>query len=184
MADVVENTTPKRKIGLAAILIPIAVLSVCGGALFSFSQYAVVSRVVATATGVPAQKASVTNEEGVVVDDAEESDEDDADGEAVTFGLFHEITGMTINPAGSGGSRYLLVNVALEAAEEETIAQIAEREFVVRDAMLAVMGAKTVPELADIAQRGALKDTLRMEINKVIDEGKVERFYFTQYVMQ
>ncbi len=183
MADVTEIPTPKRKVGLAAILIPIAVLSVCGGALFSFSQYAVVSRVVATATGVPVQKASVANEDGVIIDD-EEADEDEADGEAMEFGLFHEITGMTINPAGSGGSRYLLVNVALEAAEEETIAQIAEREFVVRDAMLAVMGAKTVPQLADIAQRSGLKDTLRMEINKVIDAGKVERFYFTQYVMQ
>ncbi len=91
---------------------------------------------------------------------------------------------MTINPAGSGGSRYLLVNVALEAAEQETIDQIAEREFVVRDAMLSVMGGKSVPQLADITQRAALKDTLRTEINKVIDVGKVERFYFTQYVMQ
>ncbi len=182
MADVTETPTPKRKVGLAAILIPIAVLSVCGGALFSFSQYAVVSRVVATATGVPVQNASAPAGDDEAAGDAEPEAEEP--GEATEFGVFHEITGMTINPAGTGGSRYLLVNVALEAQDEKTIAQIAEREFVVRDAMLAVMGSKTVPQLADIAQRAALKDTLRKEINKVIDAGKVERFYFTQYVMQ
>ncbi len=84
MANVTELPTPKRKVGLAAILIPIAVLSVCGGALFSFSQYAVVSRVVATATGVPVQNVSAPGEGGEVAEAVEEPDEED--GEELQFG--------------------------------------------------------------------------------------------------
>lgn len=185
MADAVETVHPKRKIGLAAILIPIAVLSVCGGALFSFSQYAVVSRVVQTASNVVpvsgggAAAAAAGSEAGASDDDA-----DEASGEPVEFGFFHEITGMTINPAGTNGSRYLLVNAALEAEGEETIAQIGEREFVVRDALIGVMSRRTVPELADITLRTALKDSLIASVNGVLDEGEVSRLYFTQYVMQ
>jgi flagellar FliL protein len=184
MADVVQDLQPKpkRKVGLAAILIPIAVLSICGGALFSFSQYAVVSRVVATALGTTSPQAAADGSKPASgAADAEQEDEDEED---EGFGLFHEITGMTVNPAETGGSRYLLVNVALEASDQKTIDQIGEREFVVRDAMLNVMAQKTVPELADITQREALKDTLLYTVNQVIDEGQVRRFYFTQYVMQ
>jgi flagellar FliL protein len=182
MTDAVETVQPKRKIGLAAVLVPIAVLSVCGGALFSFSQYAVVSRVVQTAANVvPTSGAASGTSMAVAPSDDAEAEED---GEPIEFGFFHEITGMTINPAGTNGSRYLLVNAALEADDEKTIAQIQEREFVVRDRLIGVMSRRTVPELADITLREALKDSLLTSINAVVDEGSVSQLYFTQYVMQ
>ena len=90
MADVTETPTPKRKVGLAAILIPIAVLSICGGALFSFSQYAVVSRVVATATGVPVQQASSPGED---VDGPDDPGTEQADIYSLGMVLYEITTG-------------------------------------------------------------------------------------------
>ena len=103
--------------------------------------------------------------------------------EPVEYGEFVSIAGVIVNPAGTGGRRYLMVDLALETADEETLAEVGTREVVIRDAVVRVLGERTVDELASITHRAALKDTLRSHVNGIL-EGEVDRLYFTQYVLQ
>ena len=100
----------------------------------------------------------------------------------VEYGEFATLPGVIVNPAGSGGRRYLMVDLALEA-DEETVEEVGTREVVIRDVVVRVLGGKTVEELAAIGDREVIKDTLRASVNAVL-EGEVDRLYFTQYVIQ
>jgi flagellar protein FliL len=102
----------------------------------------------------------------------------------VEYGQFMEIQGLVINPAESGGKRYLMLNLGLESSNAVTLGEIKQKEVVVRDTVLKVLGALTVDELANIAYRNDIKRRLRDAVNAVLGKGEVSRIYFTQYVLQ
>lgn len=102
----------------------------------------------------------------------------------VEFGSFYELENMIVNPAESGGGRYLMVNVGFESDDEDVITELENKEVVVRDKVIKMLGEFTAPILADIDRRSFIKDTLRQSVNQVLKEGQVTRLYFTQYVLQ
>lgn len=102
----------------------------------------------------------------------------------IKYGQFMELQGFIINPAGTGGTRYLMVNLGLESANASTLEELKEKEVVVRDTILKLLGQRTVDELADIGLRTQLKQELRDAVNTVLQKGKIDRVYFTQYVLQ
>ena len=104
--------------------------------------------------------------------------------EPPSYGQFTEIRGMVVNPAGSEGRRYLTVNLGLEVDRASVVEELRQKDVVVRDALLKLLGDRTVEELADVTLRSELKEELRDTVNAVLREGQVGRMYFTQYVLQ
>lgn len=116
--------------------------------------------------------------------DAPSDDEEQASGEVpVEYGLFSQLQGIIVNPAESGGRRYLMVDVGFESHEEKTLAELVEKEIVIRDAIVRLLSEQTVDQLASVGHRTALKDSVRVRVNAILD-GDVDRLYFTQYVLQ
>ncbi len=107
-----------------------------------------------------------------------------ADADApIEYGEFLELPGFIINPADSGGRRYLMVDLGFEAADAKALEALAEHEVVVRDAIVGILSEQSVEELAAVSAREALKDSLRARVNGLL-EHDVDRLYFTQYVLQ
>jgi len=104
--------------------------------------------------------------------------------EPVEYGAFSEIQGLIVNPAGTEGLRYLMVNIGFESAEPKVLEEVTTKEIAVRDAILKILSEKTVPQLADIALRDSLKVEIRDTVNVILSDGQVDRLYFTQYVLQ
>jgi flagellar FliL protein len=100
------------------------------------------------------------------------------------YGAFYEVDNMIVNPAESQGSRYLMVNVGFESDAEAVLTELENKEVVVRDRVIKLLGEFTVPELTNIDRRSFLKDTLRTSVNQILKNGPVRRLYFTQYVLQ
>lgn len=96
----------------------------------------------------------------------------------------HVLDNMVLNPAGSGGSRYLLLTVAIEAGSPTAIESFKSRDAELRDIVLTTLGTKPVEQLTDMAAR----EQFKVEIMKAVDErfGKktVKRIYFPQFVVQ
>lgn len=161
---------PKGKLKL--LILPLALFSMGAGGFVTFSQYPIVSRVV-SATG------------GSEHAEEEAAHEEEAEGhEPLAYGFFHQIDGVIVNPAASGGSRYLMLNIGMEAAEEATLEALKGREIVVRDTIIKLLSMRTVEELAAIEVRNVLKDEVRAAVNGVMGQEKIDRIYFTQYVLQ
>lgn len=103
----------------------------------------------------------------------------------IPFGAFVDLDAVVINPAETGGRRYLMVRVGVEAASPKTLERLDALRPAANDALLTIFGRRTVAELADIGQRDALKEEVRVALNRMLGkDGPVTRIYFTQYVLQ
>ncbi|MFB6272198.1 MAG: flagellar basal body-associated protein FliL [Salinibacter sp.] len=100
------------------------------------------------------------------------------------YGSFTRVKGLVVNPAGSGGNRYLAVSLAFESNSSSVMQELKDKKIVVRDAILTLLSARTVDELSDPDQRDELKRTILKETNRILRRGKVERLYFTEFVLQ
>ena len=96
----------------------------------------------------------------------------------------HVIDNLVLNPAGSGGTRYLLVTVVFDVRDRGVADELIQRDAEVRDATLRVLGSKTVEQLADLGARDAIKQELRSTVGALLSKGAVRRVYFPQFVIQ
>jgi flagellar FliL protein len=108
-----------------------------------------------------------------------------ADGKEAKKPAIHVIDNLVLNPAESGGGRFLLLTVAFQMKDDATLAEIKGRDEEVRDAVLRVLGAKTVDELADVKRREGFRIELKTAIGGMFEEkDAVSRIYFPQFVIQ
>lgn len=105
------------------------------------------------------------------------------DGEAIPATVY-KVENLVLNPAQSGGTRFLVATLALEVADSTASASMQQRDSEVRDAILRVLGAKTVGQLADMAGRPALKQELRTAVDSVFGGETVSNVYLPQFVIQ
>lgn len=113
-----------------------------------------------------------------------EDSEEEATDPPIEYGEFAQLEPLVVNPAETGGSRYLMVSVGLESAEPAVLEEIAAKDIVVRDLINDVLSTKTVPVLSDVGNREALKQEIRTLLNGILSEGEIDRLYFTQFMLQ
>jgi flagellar FliL protein len=96
----------------------------------------------------------------------------------------HQLENLVVNPAGSQGTRYLLISVAVEPEDPGMIEDLGAMDVPLRHEVLSILGAKTVEELADIEKRDALVEELKSGLARVVGDGVISRIYLPQYVIQ
>jgi flagellar FliL protein len=111
--------------------------------------------------------------------------EGEKEGEAGGAATVHVVDNLVLNPAASGGTRFLLLTVAFDLRSAALAEQLKARDAEVRDAVLAALGAKTVEQLTDPAARETMKEELKTVVGAVLKKKKaVRRIYFPQFVIQ
>lgn len=96
----------------------------------------------------------------------------------------YTIDNLVLNPAGSGGTRFLLLSIAFEMKDAAALESIKTRDAELRDAVLVTLGSKTVEQLSDMTARDSLKAELRTATAKALRTRGVRRVYFPQFVIQ
>jgi len=96
----------------------------------------------------------------------------------------YTIDNIILNPAGSGGTRFLMLAAAIDAKDASVVELMKARDAETRDVLLRVMGSKTVDELADMQRREAIKKELSDSLGALFKKGSIRRIYFPQYVIQ
>jgi flagellar FliL protein len=105
-------------------------------------------------------------------------------GVSVAEAPVHLIENLVLNPAGSGGSRFLLASVGLQTTSAAANDIVGKREVEARDVVLAVLGSKHVEDLAEIANRDRIKVELKAALDSLFGPGVVRKIYFPQFVIQ
>lgn len=106
------------------------------------------------------------------------------EGEGAVEPAVHLLDNLVLNPAGSGGSRFLLMSVAIETTNAATVETFKGRDAELRDIVLTALGPKTVDELTDIAKRELFKTEIQEAISAQFGKNTVKRLYFPQFVVQ
>jgi flagellar protein FliL len=96
----------------------------------------------------------------------------------------YAVDNLILNPAESGGTRFLMVSISVEMKSQAAVTSLRDRDAQVRDVLLHVLGAKTVEQLADITQRDEIKQEVLVAITKLAPKGSVTALYFPHFVIQ
>jgi flagellar FliL protein len=91
---------------------------------------------------------------------------------------------MVLNPAGSGGGRYLLASISIRYANAGMKEKFTAREAEIRDGLLHVLGTKTIEQLTDVAAREALKNEIKEAVDAIMGPKTVTGVFFPQFVIQ
>jgi flagellar FliL protein len=91
---------------------------------------------------------------------------------------------LVLNPAGSNGARFLMVNATFELKDEAAKEAAKEKEAEARDIVLALLGKKSMEVLSDINQREAIKKEVLAAVAPLFPKGVVTKVFFPQFVIQ
>jgi flagellar protein FliL len=96
----------------------------------------------------------------------------------------YTLSDLVLNPAGSGGTRFLMLSVAFDMKDSASVAMLKQRDAEIKDAVLALVGAKTVEQLAEVASREPLKAEIKDLVSGILKKKIVKRVSFPQFVIQ
>jgi flagellar FliL protein len=99
-------------------------------------------------------------------------------------GVSWPLENLVLNPAGSGGVRFLMVNATFEMKDEAAKEAAKEKEAEARDVILALLGQKPIEVLTDIKQREAIKKEVLAAVAPLFPKGVVTKVFFPQFVIQ
>lgn len=172
----------KPKIPLVIGMVAVGLLlGVGSGALFVGPTLAKKMGKVAVPPPAHGDSTDEHGEEGEGGEHAEEKPKDPKEGAATAV---HLIENLVLNPAGSGGSRFLLFSVAIELPNATVGDTFKSRDAELRDIILTAIGTKPVDSLTDIAAREGFKKELEQAIKERFGKKSVRRLYFPQFVVQ
>jgi flagellar FliL protein len=117
-------------------------------------------------------------------DAKEKEGEKKAEGKEGADVAVHMLDNLVLNPAGSGGTRFLLASVGVRLTGAPAEDEMKKREIEVRDVVLRVLGLRSVEELAEVSNRDAIKKQLVVTIDSVFGKKVVTGIYFSQFVIQ
>jgi len=91
---------------------------------------------------------------------------------------------LIVNPAGTGGLRYLLTSVEIEVSNEKAFAEIQSKEVIVNDILINVLSSKTLEELSDVTKRKDLRREIAKKVDEILTQGRVQNVYFSKFIIQ
>lgn len=94
------------------------------------------------------------------------------------------IDSFIVNILDDQGSRYLKAAITLEVDDKPTADELGARLPQVRDAILLHVGNKTFQELSDLQGKLQLRAELIARLNQILQKGKIQKIYFTDFVVQ
>jgi flagellar FliL protein len=80
--------------------------------------------------------------------------------------------------------RYLRVKVEMEVSGEEAKTELAARQAQLRDAILVLLSAKTLLDVRDQQGKNQLRQEIFSTVGRILPPGKVQKVYFTDFVVQ
>jgi len=106
----------------------------------------------------------------------------DSHGKATS--MVYAVKDIVVNPAGTGGTRFLSVSFGFELGSPELANQFVEREPVVRDALITILSSKTVAQLTDAKQKEITRYQVKKRLEQLMGTDEITGVYYTDFVLQ
>jgi flagellar FliL protein len=97
---------------------------------------------------------------------------------------YYNIESIVVNPAGTGGTRYLSCGISFEMVSAEDVKVFESKAAQVKDVLITILSSKTVDELADIRQRNQMRRQILTIINRFLAPAQAKAVYLTDFVLQ
>ncbi len=97
---------------------------------------------------------------------------------------YFNIESIVVNPAGTGGTRYLSCGISFEMTGAEDVKIFESKAAQVKDILITILSSKTVDELADIRQRNQMRRQILTIVNRFLAPTQAKAVYLTDFVLQ
>ncbi len=166
--DGADAKKAKGKKGLPAFVIYIAVALVMAGA-----GYFVGGRL--TASPSPdSQQAEHNDTKG---------DKENKHAEAGSSDVYM-MDDIIVNPAGTGGTRFLSVSIGIEVPSKAMVEMLEKREPVIKDALITILGSKTIEQLSDTKEKEITRYQIKKRLEQLLKSDDILAVYFTDFILQ
>ncbi len=98
--------------------------------------------------------------------------------------VLYAIEDIIVNPAGTGGTRFLSVSFGLELASRDLANMMEDREPIVRDALITILASKTVAQLTDAKQKEITRYQIKKRLENLLETEDLKGVYYTDFVLQ
>jgi flagellar protein FliL len=98
--------------------------------------------------------------------------------------ILRVIDNLVLNPAGSGGTRFLMITATFEVKDDAADEMLKSRDAEMRDVLLSHFSRKSVDELTDIGRRDEIKKEVLALLTSRFPAGTIKAVYFPQFVIQ
>ncbi len=98
--------------------------------------------------------------------------------------LVYAIKDIVVNPAGTGGTRFLSVSFGFELGGSDLMAEFQEREALVRDALITILSSKTVAQLTDAREKEIARLQIKKRLEQLLETNEIAGVYYTDFVLQ
>jgi flagellar FliL protein len=105
-------------------------------------------------------------------------------GEEAPTALVYAIKDIVVNPAGTGGTRFLSVSFGFELDSPDLTAAFEERELAVRDALITILSSKTVAQLTDPKEKEIARYQIKKRLEQLLSTNEITGVYYTDFVLQ
>ncbi|UCD94032.1 MAG: flagellar basal body-associated FliL family protein [Candidatus Zixiibacteriota bacterium] len=89
-----------------------------------------------------------------------------------------------VNPSGTGGTRFLSVAIGFEIGSRETVLLFEKREPVIKDALITILGSKTIEQLSDPKEKEITRYQIKKRVEQLLQVDDLAAVYFTDFILQ
>ena len=107
-----------------------------------------------------------------------------APAEKAEYGFMFPLDPFIVNLAGSGGSRFLKVNVSLKMSAPEVHLELRKNILKIRDSILFLLSNKSFEDIDSFQEKSKLENEIMVRVNKFLTAGQVNGAYFTEFIIQ
>lgn len=105
------------------------------------------------------------------------------EGSVATAYIF-EVEDIIVNPAGTGGTRFLSASVGFELEYEDLMPLFKARRAQIRDALITILGSKNIEQLTDMKQKEIARLQIKRRVEQLLETDELIAVYFTDFVIQ
>jgi len=103
----------------------------------------------------------------------------------VEVGKFlYSIDDIIVNPAETDGKRLLLTSVGFDFQTEDEKKNMQAKEIIVKDIIITALSSKNFDKLTNFAYRDTLKTEITSKLRAAIPQIKLNRVYFSKFIIQ
>lgn len=95
----------------------------------------------------------------------------------------YSVNDLVVNPYRSNGDKLLLVSMAFELPDEESMKILTEKDVIVKDRIINLLSQKTQQELSVPTFKDSLKAELKTGLKVLFPEVEVNNIYFSKFIL-
>jgi len=172
-ATTTEPVQPEKK---SRKIPPILIYAVAGVVLLA-AGYFVGSKFLWSSGGNDDTKTAGTKDSGPEQKDKKKGK---TEGPATVF-MMQDII---VNPSGTSGTRFLSVSIGFEVGSQETFKLFEERQPLIKDALITILGSKSMEQLSDPKQKEITRFQIKKRVEQLLNIDDLAAVYFTDFILQ